>query len=92
MTFTIKGEGQRKEGRREHWRRETQDEERSEGMTVSALARYFSDRKFFVNPDQKVRFVLSLRKTPPSRRGAKLEIRGSVVPERGEATVAFWRR
>lgn len=57
-------------------------------MTVSELARYFSDRKFFADPDQEVRFVLS-PKGVPLEKGTRLEMRGSVVPERGEAVVAF---
>lgn len=57
-------------------------------MTAIELARYFSDRKFFVDPDQEVRFVLSPEDVPLER-GTKLEMRGSTVPERGEAIVAF---
>lgn len=57
-------------------------------MTASELARYFSDRKFFANPDQEVRFALSPENVPLEK-GTKLEMRGSVVPERGEAVVAF---
>lgn len=57
-------------------------------MTASELARYFSDRKFFTNPDQEVRFVLSPEDVPLEK-GTGLEMRGSTVPERGEAVVAF---
>lgn len=57
-------------------------------MTASELARYFSDRKFFTNPDQEVRFVLSPEDIPLEK-GTGLEMRGSTVPERGEAVVAF---
>ena len=57
-------------------------------MTASELARYFSDRKFFVNPDQEVKFVLSPEDIPLEK-GTKLEMRGSTVPERGAAVVAF---
>ena len=57
-------------------------------MTASELARYFSDRRFFANPDQEVKFVLSPEDVPLEK-GAKLEMRGSTVPERGEAVVAF---
>lgn len=57
-------------------------------MTASELARYFSDRKFFANPDQEVKFVLSPEDVPLEK-GTKLEMRGSTVPERGEAVVAF---
>lgn len=57
-------------------------------MTVSELARYFSDRKFFTNPDQEVRFVLSPEDIPLEK-GTVLEMRGSTVPERGDAVVAF---
>lgn len=57
-------------------------------MTASELARYFSDRKFFTDPDQEVRFVLSPEDIPLEK-GTKLEMRGSTVPEQGEAVVAF---
>lgn len=57
-------------------------------MTASELTRYFSDRKFFADPDQEVRFVLSPEDVPLEK-GTRLEMRGSVVPERGEAVVAF---
>lgn len=57
-------------------------------MTVSELERYFGDRKFFPNPDQEVKFALSPEDVPLEK-GTKLEMRGSAVPERGEATVAF---
>lgn len=57
-------------------------------MTAGELARYFSDRKFFTNPDQEVRFVLSPEDIPLEN-GTGLEMRGSTVPERGEAVVAF---
>ena len=57
-------------------------------MTASELAKYFASRKYFVDPDQEVRFVLSPDDIPLEK-GAVLEIRGSVVPERGEAVVAF---
>lgn len=57
-------------------------------MTASELARYFSDRKFFTNPDQEVKFLLSPEDIPLEN-GARLEMRGSTVPEQGEAVVAF---
>lgn len=57
-------------------------------MTASELARYFSDRKFFTDPDQEVRFVLSPEDVPIEK-GTGLEMRGSTVPEWGEAVVAF---
>lgn len=57
-------------------------------MTASELAKYFSDRKFFANPDQEVKFVLSPEDIPLEK-GTKLEMRGSTVPERGAAVVAF---
>lgn len=57
-------------------------------MTANELARYFSDRKFFANPDQEVKFVLSPEDVPLEK-GTKLEMRGSTVPERGAAVVAF---
>lgn len=57
-------------------------------MTASELARYFSDRTFFKDPDQEVRFVLSPEDIPLEK-GTKLEMRGSTVPEQGEAVVAF---
>ena len=57
-------------------------------MTVSELAEYFSDRGFFTDPDQEVRFVLSSEDVPLAR-GTRLEMRGSIVPERGEAVVAL---
>lgn len=57
-------------------------------MTASELARYFSDRKFFTNPDQEVMFVLAPEDVP-FEKGTRLEMRGSTVPERGKAIVAF---
>lgn len=57
-------------------------------MTVSEWANYFDDRKFFPNPDRKVRFVLSPEGVPIEK-GTRLEMRGSVVPGVGEAVVAF---
>ena len=57
-------------------------------MTASELAKYFASRAYFVDPDQEVRFVLSPDGVPLEK-GDALEIRGSVVPERGEAVVAF---
>ncbi len=57
-------------------------------MTAAELARYFSDRKFFADPDQEVKFVLSPEDIPLEK-GTRLEMRGSTVPERGEAVVAF---
>ena len=57
-------------------------------MTVSELAKYFSDRKFFRDPGQEVEFVLSPADVPLER-GETLELRGSVVPPEGTATVAF---
>ena len=57
-------------------------------MTASELARYFSDRKFFTNPNQEVRFVLSPEDVPIEK-GTRLEMRGSTVPEAGEAVVAL---
>ena len=57
-------------------------------MTTNELAEYFSDREFFTNPDQEVRFVLSPEGVPLEK-GTRLEMRGSVVPGVGEAVVAF---
>lgn len=57
-------------------------------MTVGEWAAYFADRKFFADPDQEVRFVLSPEDVPLEK-GTRLEMRGSVVPERGDAVVAF---
>lgn len=57
-------------------------------MTVSELAKYFSDRTFFKDPDQEVEFVLSPADVPLER-GETLELRGSVVPAEGTATVAL---
>ena len=57
-------------------------------MTVGEWANYFADRKFFANPGQEVRFVLSPEDVPLEK-GTRLEMRGSVVPERGDAVVAF---
>lgn len=57
-------------------------------MTVGELARYFASRAYFADPDQEVRFVLSPDDIPLEK-GDVLEIRGSVVPESGEAVVAF---
>ena len=59
-------------------------------MTASELARYFSDRTFFTNPDQEVRFVLSPEDVSLAiEKGTRLEMRGSTVPEVGEAVVAL---
>ena len=57
-------------------------------MTAIELARYFSDRTFFTDPDQEVRFVLAPDDVP-FEKGTKLEMRGSTVPKRGEAVVAL---
>lgn len=57
-------------------------------MTVSDLAKYFSDRTFFKDPDQEVEFVLAAADVPLEK-GKTLELRGSVVPAEGAATVAF---
>ena len=57
-------------------------------MTVSELAKYFADREFFTDPDQEVGFVLSPEGVP-SGGGTRLEMCGSIVPERGEAVVAL---
>lgn len=57
-------------------------------MTAIKLARYFSDRTFFTDPDQEVRFVLAPDDVP-FEKGTKLEMRGSTVPKRGEAVVAL---
>ena len=57
-------------------------------MTAGELARYFSDRTFFTNPDQEVRFVLAPDGVPYEK-GTRLEMRGSTVPGRGEAFVAL---
>lgn len=57
-------------------------------MTVSELEKYFSDRTFFRDPDQEVEFVLSPDDIPLEK-GKTLELRGSVVPPEGMATVAF---
>lgn len=57
-------------------------------MTASELAEYFSDTSLFANPGQEVRFVLS-PKDVSIEKGTRLEMRGSTVPERGEAVVAF---
>ena len=57
-------------------------------MTVGEFAKYFSDRTFFKDPDQEVEFVLSPADVPLGR-GKTLELRGSVVPAEGTATVAL---
>ena len=57
-------------------------------MTASELARYFSDRTFFTNPDQEVRFVLSSEDVTLEE-GTRLEMLGSTVPGAGEAVVAL---
>ena len=57
-------------------------------MTVRELIRYFSDKEFFTNMDQEVRFVLTDDGVPLTT-GKRLEIRGSQVPEHGDAIVAF---
>jgi hypothetical protein len=58
-------------------------------MTASELARYFGDRKFFTDPDQEVRFFILPTEDTPLEKGTELAMRGSTVPERGEAIVAF---
>lgn len=57
-------------------------------MTVGELEKYFSDRTFFKDPDQEVRFVLAPVEIPLEK-GETLELRGSVVPGEGTATVTF---
>lgn len=57
-------------------------------MTVREWADYFADRKFFSNPDQEVRIVLSPENVPLEK-GTRLEMCGSVAPEVGEAVIAF---
>ena len=57
-------------------------------MTASELAKYFASRAYFVDPDQEVRFVLSPDGVPLEK-GETLELRGSIVPEKGTATVAL---
>lgn len=57
-------------------------------MTVNELVKYFSDRSFFINPNQEVRFVLAPEDIPILE-GTKLELRGSTVPGQGEAVVAL---
>lgn len=57
-------------------------------MTVGELAKYFSDRTFFKDPDQEVEFVLSPADVPLEQ-GEALELRGSVVPAEGTAAVAL---
>ena len=57
-------------------------------MTVGELEKYFSDRTFFKDPDQEVEFVLAPSDVPLEK-GKTLELRGSVVPPEGTATVAF---
>ena len=55
-------------------------------MTVSELERYFGDRKFFPNPDQKVRFSLTPYGTPKEQEKT-VELCGSTVPEVNDAVV-----
>ena len=57
-------------------------------MTVREWADYFADRKFFSNPDQEVRIVLS-QENVPLEKGTRLEMCASVAPEVGEAVIAF---
>ena len=57
-------------------------------MTANELAAYFSDRTFFKDPDQEVKFVLSPGDVP-FEKGTRIEIRGAVVPKSGGAVVAF---
>lgn len=57
-------------------------------MTARELTRHFSDRTFFKDPDQEVRFVFSPEDIPLEK-GVRLEMRGATVPERGEAVVAL---
>ena len=59
-------------------------------MTVGELVKYFSDRAFFKDPDQEVKFVLSPADVPfEYQEGTTLELRGSTVPKEGTATVAL---
>lgn len=59
-------------------------------MTVGELEKYFSDRTFFKDPDQEVKFVLSPADVPfEYQEGTTLELHGSTVPGEGTATVAF---
>ena len=55
-------------------------------MTVQELAEYFSDRKFFPNPNQEVRFTLTPYGTPRDQE-KNLECRGSTVPGNGPAVI-----
>ena len=57
-------------------------------MTVEEMAKYFADRKFFPDPNQVVRFVLSPDGVPIEK-GDPLEMRGTVVPEGGSVTVGL---
>lgn len=57
-------------------------------MTVEKAARYFADRGLFPDPKQKVRFALSPDDVPIEK-GARLEVRGTVIPERGVITVGL---
>ena len=59
-------------------------------MTVGELEKYFSDRTFFKDLDQEVKFVLSPADVPfEYQEGTTIELRGSTVPREGTATVAF---
>ena len=53
-------------------------------MTVSELIRYFGDGDMFPNPKQEVKFMLCPEGAAPS---VKLDIRSTIVPEKGEAVV-----
>lgn len=57
-------------------------------MTVEDMVKHLSDRGYFPDPKQEVRFALSPDNVPLER-GARLEMRGTVVPERGAITVAL---
>ena len=57
-------------------------------MTVGELAEHFSDREFFTDPDQEVRFVL-VAENVPFEKGTKLEMRGLFVPDQDKAIVAL---
>lgn len=48
-------------------------------MTVKEMEAYFADREFFPNPDQQVQLKLD--------NGVRVELGGTVVPEKGAATV-----
>lgn len=48
-------------------------------MTVKEMEAYFADREFFPDPDQQVQLELD--------NGVRIELSGTMVPEKGVATV-----